>query len=75
MWWRRKYRDRRPVRPMGEGIGDGDTILMHGQRARWTDLVMDATRELPVVRWPYTTLPVATASTDLVRPYVLWSRR
>jgi hypothetical protein len=73
MWWRRGHEDRRPVRPVGQGIGDGDQILLYGQDRRWTELI-DATQELPV-RWSNPNPPVATDTTRLVRGHVREVRR
>jgi hypothetical protein len=69
MWWRRRHEDRRPVRVEGERLPDGDTVLFPGQSKRWTEL-LDETRELPAVRWSPAN-PAPTASTDLVRRFVL----
>jgi hypothetical protein len=67
MWWHRRE-DRRPVRPVGQGIGDGDTVLLFGQGRRWSELI-EETQELPPVRWSPAN-PPPTATTDLVRPFV-----
>jgi hypothetical protein len=48
MWRHRRHEDRRPVRPVGQGFGDGDTIMMFGQDRRWSDLVEQFGQPLPV---------------------------
>jgi hypothetical protein len=56
--WHRRREDRRPARPIGQGIGDGDTVLMFGQTRRWSDL------------HDKFGAPRSTPPTELVRPYV-----
>lgn len=67
--WRRRREDQRQVRPQGQGIGDGDTIMLFGQQRRWTELLAADTVELPTVSY-LPTNPPPTATTDLVRPFV-----